>query len=184
MTITEAVRARKSTRAYIEKTVPEDIINQVLEAGQWGPVAGDFHISAITNPELLEKINNLTYEKMLKSEREFLRQRAALPGYQPLYSAPVLILLSGPQEAPYTAVNTALSAENMLLEATGLGLGSCFLASPSMILNSPENAELKKEAGIPENDRVICAVIIGYPAAENKFMLGERKKKGTVALIS
>jgi nitroreductase len=58
-------------------------------------------------------------------------QRVSLPGYQPLYDAQVLVLLSRPTEAPFSAVNTALAAENMLLQASGLGLGSCYIVSPT-----------------------------------------------------
>ena len=107
----------------------------------------------------------------------------SLPGYQPLYGAPVLILLSGPTDAPYSAFNAALAAENMLLEATGLGLGSCHMLSPTLALNGRDNRDLAQEAGIPEGYTLQCAVIVGYAAAENKFTVGERTGKGSVNYV-
>ena len=101
----------------------------------------------------------------------------------PIYGAPVLILLSAPADAPFSAANTALAAENMLLEATGLGLGSCYLVSPTKALNGDTNHDLAQEAGVPEGYAVQCAVIVGYAAAENKFSLGERKKRGKVNYV-
>jgi nitroreductase len=95
----------------------------------------------------------------------------------------VLILLSAPSDAPFGAANTALAAENMLLEATGLGLGSCYLASPTRALNVESNHDLAREAGVPKGYTVQCAVIVGYAAAENKFSLGERKKRGEVNYV-
>jgi len=91
-----------------------------------------------------------------------------------------LILLSAPADAPLGAPNTALAAENMLLEATGLGLGSCYLMSPTRRLNGESNRDLAREAGVPEGYTVPCAVIVGYASPENKFSLGERRKKGSV----
>jgi FMN reductase [NAD(P)H] len=120
---------------------------------------------------------------MAHSNNEFLRQRASLPGYQPIYGAPVLILLSAPANAPYGANNTALAAENMLLEATGRGLGSCYLITPTLALNGENNRELAREVGLPDGYVVQCAVILGYAAAENKFTAGERTKKGSVNYI-
>jgi hypothetical protein len=70
-----------------------------------------------------------------------------------------------------------------LLQATGLRLGSCYLVSPTRALNGDGNKDLAKEAGVPEGHAVQCAVIVGYAAAENKFSLGERKKKGAVNYI-
>lgn len=180
MDISEVVAKRKCVRAYLDEQVLADDLAKIIEAGRWAPNAGAFQISVIRNAELRQSINDRTHYAMVNFGTEFQQQRAALPGYQPLYSAPVLILLSGPPEAPYTAFNVAVAAENMLLEATGLGLGSCFLRSPALALNGGENRGLAQEAGIPEGYEFQCAVIVGYAAAENKFTLGERTRKGEV----
>lgn len=183
MKIMEVIKARKSVRAYQESAVPEELLDAVVEAGQWPPNAGPFRLTVVRNAGLRQKINDKTLHAMQHSGVAFLQQRAALPGYQPLYGAPVLILVSAPAEAPYSAVNAALSAENMLLAATGAGLGSCFLVSPTLAFNKPENKELLQEAGIPDGYKLQCAVIIGYAAAADGFSLGERGKKGSVDYI-
>jgi nitroreductase len=183
MTISEAIVKRTSIRAYRDKPVPNGILEQIIEAGRWAPNAGPFQISVIRKKELRQKINDHTLDAMLRSGIEFLQQRASLPGYQPFYGAPVAILLCAPDNSPYAAVNTALAAQNMLLEATGLGLGSCFLVSPTLALNGEANRELAGEAGIPEGYSLRCAVIVGYAAAENKFTVGERSPKGSVSYI-
>jgi FMN reductase [NAD(P)H] len=181
MNVSEAIMERKSIRAYLDKPIPTDVLERIITAGRWAPNAGEFQISVILNKELRQKINDETKKFMLASEG-FAKERASLTGYEPLYGAPVLILLSGPKELPFNAANTALAAENMLLEATGLGLGSCFLASPCWILNGSDYTALAKEAGIPEGHVVQCAIILGYPAAENKFS-GERTERGTVNYV-
>jgi FMN reductase [NAD(P)H] len=180
MDISEAVAKRRCVRAYLDREVPTDDLARIVEAGRWAPNSGAFQISVIRNTGLRQRINDQTHAAMLDSGVEFLQQRASLPGYQPLYGAPVLILLSGPAEAPNSAFNVALAAGNMLLEATGLGLGSCFLRSPTWALSGKENRALAQEVGIPDGYALQCAVIAGYAAAENKFTLGERVRKGTV----
>jgi FMN reductase [NAD(P)H] len=183
MEVTDAIGKRKSVRAYENKPVPTEAVSRIVEAGQWPPNAGPFHLSVITNGALRKRINDRTKEAMVRSDIEFLRQRVSLPGYEPLYGAPVLILLSAAGDAPFGAMNTALAAENMLLQATDFGLGSCFLVSPTRVLNGDGNRELAKESGVPEGYTVHCAVIVGYAAAENKFSLGERAKKGAISYI-
>jgi len=183
MNVSEAIGKRKSVRAYLDKPVLVDDLAKIIEAGQWAPNAGEFQISVIRNAGLRQRINDLTHDAMANSGMEFLQQRVSLPGYQPLYGAPVLILLSGPTEVPFSAVNTALAAENMLLEATELGLGSCYIVSPTLALNAESNRALAQEAGIPDGYSLQCAVIVGYAAAENKFTFGERTMKGSVNYV-
>ncbi|MCF8093749.1 MAG: nitroreductase family protein [Desulfobacteraceae bacterium] len=183
MDVSDAIAKRKSIRAYLDKPVSEDELGKIIEAGRWAPNAGEFQMSVVRNPELRQKINDRTHKAMLNSGVEFLQQRASLPGYQPLYDAPVLILLSGPADNPNSAINTAVAAENMLLQATELDLGSCFLASTKLGINGEENRDLAQEAGIPDNYSLQCAIVVGYPAAENKFTAGERTRKGSVTYI-
>jgi FMN reductase [NAD(P)H] len=183
MDISEAIAKRKSVRAYLDKPVLADDLEKIVEAGRWAPNAGPFQISVIRNAGLRQKINDRTLDAMVRSDNEFLQQRASLPGYQPIYGAPVLILLSGPADAPHSLRNTALAAENMLLEATGVGLGSCYLFTPTLALNGESNRDLAQEAGIPDGYALQCAVIVGYAAAEDKFTVGERIRKGSVNYV-
>ena len=55
--------------------------------------------------------------------------------------------------------NCACAAQNMLLAATELGLGSCYIVSGTLAFMVPE---VKATAGIAENMTPSCAVIIGY----------------------
>jgi len=158
------------------------VLAKIVEAGQWAPNTVPFHLSAIRNHRLRKKINDRTREAMVNGPNEFLRQRASLPGYQPLYGAPVLIVLSAPADAPFGPMNTALAAENMLLEATSLGLGSCYLITPTLVLTG-DNKELAKEARVPEGYAAVCAIVVGYAGAQNEFSLPERSKKGEVAYV-
>ena len=130
MTISNAIMQRKSIRSYTDQPVSDEDLATIIEAGRWAPNAGPYNISVIRNSDLLNRIDDLTSKAMLASGNDFLIERASLPGYRPLYGAPVLIILSGPSDAPYTQLNAATCAENMLLQATELGLGSCFLRSP------------------------------------------------------
>ena len=183
MNVLEAILARKSVRAYLDTSVPNNTLEKIIEAARWAPNAGPFQISVIRNAELRQKINDRTLDAMVHSGNEFLQERAALRGYQPLYGAPVLILFSGPADSPYSTVNTALAAENMLLKATSLGLGTCYLVSPTLVFNAQNNLDLIQEAGIPDGYKLQCAVIIGYAAAENRFTFAERSRKGSVNYV-
>lgn len=180
MSISETIAKRKSVRAYLDQPVGAGDVEEIVEAGRWAPNAGPFHATVLRRPDLKQRLNDATHEAMLESGIEFLKMRASLTGYQPLYAAPVVVLLSGP-DGPYTGVNCALAAENMLLEATERGLASCFIVTPGLALRADET--LAREVGLPEGHAFQCAVLLGYAATSDPYSNPEREPKGTVGYV-
>ena len=180
MDISDGIAKRKCVRAYLDRPVAPEDVDKVVEAGRWAPNAGPFHMTVVRRPDLLQRLNDATHEAMMASGVEFLQMRAALPGYRPLYGAPVAILISAPA-GPNAAVNCALAAENMLLQATESGLASCFIVTPGRALGV--DANLAAEAGLPEGHAFQCAVLLGYPAANDPYSNPERVPKGTVSYL-
>lgn len=94
---------------------------------------------------------------MLNSEG-FMRQRASIPGYEPLYGAPTLIVISAP-EGPFSQINVSTSATTMILAATDLGLATCYVVSPIAILT-----QLKDKLNLPEDFIPVSGILVGYEA--------------------
>ncbi len=183
MHILKAIAERRSIRAYLDEAVSQEDLDTIIAAGRCAPCAGTFHMSVVRDPRLLQTVDSKTHEAMLGCDVPFLRARASLPGYRPLYGAPVLILLSSPSGDPSGAVSAALAAENMMLQATESGLGSCFLRSLTRVFGEEENKTLAREVGIPEGYLLHCGVALGHAAPENKFELGPRQDRGTLEYI-
>lgn len=159
MNTIQALQSRKSVRSYLEKTVEADKLDRIIEAGKHAPNAGAFQITVIKNARMLQEINDRTLEAMKNSGNDFLMQRAAIPGYNPLYGAPVLLLLSVPA-GPYAQANAACAATCMTLAATALGLGSCYVVSPTLALDGKN--DLSVNAGIGGGYAPSCGVLVGY----------------------
>ncbi len=159
----DAIMNRKSVRSYKKEQISDKDLETLLEAGKSGPGGGAYHLSVIQKPELIQKINDTTKTAML-SGNDFMKQRASLPGYEPIYGAPTLILLSAGD--PNGIANTSCAAENMLIAATALGLGSCYLMSPRGAFSGENGPALMKACGIPDGNTFTCAVIVGYKAGD------------------
>ena len=54
----------------------------------------------------------------------------------------------------------SMAAQNMMLAAYTLGIGSCWIGTATLYANSPKG---KANLGIPEDHQVYAAVIFGYP---------------------
>ena len=82
------------------------------------------------------------------------------------YSAPVIVFVIGPKA---NAVSCALACENIMLAATSLGLGSCYVGFGAMVTGNPEIVQTLELA---ENERIYGPILLGYPkdAPEKRFM--------------
>lgn len=163
MDIIEVIERRKSVRGYENEPVDLYDIEILVMAARCAPKAGEFHISVITNAGVLKEINDKALDVMKNSGNAFLMSRAALEGYQPLYGAPVLFLMSAP-DGPHAVETCSCSATAVTFAATGLGLGSCYVITPTLAVNGEET--LMKKIGIPDGFMAVCGVLAGYEGTD------------------
>jgi nitroreductase len=65
MDVLEAIRTRRSARKWLSKPVPDELVEQILDAGRWAPSAGNFQPWAfvvIQSPETKERIHKVAEE--------------------------------------------------------------------------------------------------------------------------
>lgn len=162
--VIKAIETRKSARSYINEPLSAQALDTLVKAAQSAPKAGVFHITVLTNAALLKELNDKALEAMKNSGNEFLMGRAALEGYQPLYGAPAILLLSAPPDEHYGPVTCACAATAATLAATGQELGSCYVVTPTLVLGADK--ELSAQIGIPEGYKVFCGVLAGKMGPE------------------
>jgi nitroreductase len=167
MNLLKAIESRRSIRTYTSNPVEAEKVEAIVKASNLAPIFGQIHITVIENQQLLKEITNVTLDMMKHSDNEFLSKTASMEGYNPLYGAPVMIVLStlnGNDSYGFNMANVSCSAENILIQATELELGSCFVMSPTMAFSNPD---LFKKSGIPEDYVPLCCVLLGYANVEN-----------------
>ena len=159
----DVILKRESVRGYEDKDVEKDKLDILLDVANKAPNAGPFQITVIQDKAILKELNDVTKHFMLNSGNEFFEERANLPGYEPMYGAPCMILFSGPDEG-FTDINIACSATTMILAATDLGLGTCYVLSP--VIGLSINEELTKKLNLPEGFTPVSGVLVGYGNGE------------------
>lgn len=75
----------------------------------------------------------------------------------------MLIVICADKTGPFVAADCWLAAENLMLTACSMGLGTCVIGSAVAALNAPD---MKTELGIPEEVTAVCPIIVGVPAGE------------------
>jgi nitroreductase len=82
------------------------------------------------------------------------------PGFNIFYDAGTLIVIGTRPVGPFATADCWLGAENLMLAACALGLGTCCIGFAVAVLNSPET---RKELGIPEDLTLVAPIIVGIP---------------------
>lgn len=169
--IFSVIRERRSVRNYTDRDVPDEALRAIIAAGVQAPnalglqpwrfvVVKDRNLmrraSDYCKPILVEKIG----EESRPGMEGFL---AALrdPGYSIFYNAPVLVLILGAREVVSSVLDCTLCAENMMLAAWALGIGSCWVGSAALVQQNPD---LLAALRVPDDHQIVAPLIFGYPA--------------------
>lgn len=174
----KALESRKSVRGYQERAVEQEKLERIAAAANQAPNAGPIQVTVIRDKEYLKQINDVALTAMKNSGNDFLMSRANLPGYQPLYGAPVLVLVSAP-DGPYSQANASCAATAMTIAAVDLGLGSCYVVTPTLALDGKN--DLSSKLSLPEGFKPICGVLLGYAGSEGAP--GHREKTSNINFV-
>ncbi|HHY75907.1 MAG TPA: nitroreductase family protein [Firmicutes bacterium] len=164
----EVIKRRRSIRKYKPEQIPDADLQAIMEAAIWAPSAINqqrWHFTVIQNKDLLNEITELAREVM-KSGPEFFAKRAQDPNFSPFFHAPTVIVISGDAGARFIQLDCALAAQNILIAAESLGIGSCIMTSPEFFFSTEKGQALLKRLGVPEGYKHICTVTLGYMEGE------------------
>ena len=169
MELMETIYKRRSVRFYTEEPVDKDTLEKLIKAGIQAPSAMNVQpwaFGVIQDKALMQKISDDTKAYLLasisaKPYLECYRQLFSNPEFNVFYHAPALLTVFAKPEGPNPACDCALAAQNIMLAAHSLGLGSCWIGFAQMSLNTPE---LKEQLGIPQEYIAVAPIIIGHPS--------------------
>jgi nitroreductase len=163
---------RRSVRNYSGKEVSDSIIKEIIRAGTYAPTAMNkqpWRFVVVKNRELIEEYDDRARKAFLAAYKdtenpELVRyvQHLSKPTTRLFYGAPVLILVFASPDV-INDHDCALAAENMMLAAQSLGIGSCWIGLAGGL---GYDTEFLKEVGVPEGHKLIAPLIFGYPAKE------------------
>lgn len=168
----DIIKARHSVRKYTDKQISHSDLELILEAGNYAPNAGGGQrsmIVAVRNAELTAKIGRMNLAKfdrsrligsyVSKEQPSVIDDPTMKNGF---YGAPTVAAIFCQNGFAFRAADAFCMAENMLLQATELGISSCIISRGEETFLSNEGQALLKEWGVPGNYSAVCFVILGY----------------------
>jgi nitroreductase len=144
--ILELIKARRSVRRYQKKEVPKELVERLIEAARWAPSGVNiqpWHFVAVTREDLRREVGAQAKFFFIKSRH--------------VYEAPLLFVICGNTKSAFHMVDCSLAGANIIMEATSLGLGTCWIG----VFNEKRIKEILE---IPDEMRVIGLITVGYSA--------------------
>lgn len=181
LNVNEAIFGRRSVRSYAPGKVDKDTIAYLLDAAVHAPTAvyeEPWSFIVIQDEALLQRLSDRAkilvaseVKKNLSEQNKRLLAVVSNPDFNIFYDATTLIAIAVKPTSPYVSADAWLAAENLLLAAHAVGLGSCIVGFAIGVLNT---AEVKQELGIPEKLSVVAPVVVGKPYGDTPLL--PRKK--------
>lgn len=153
--VLSAIAARRSCRAYRPEQIKPEELQAVVEAGTWAPTAMNRQspvIVAVQDKATRDRLSQLNGAVMGKTD-------------DPFYGAPTVLVVLADHTISTWLQDGSLVLGNMLLAASSIGLGSCWINRATEVFDSEEGKACLRRWGLdPERYRGVGNCILGYPA--------------------
>jgi nitroreductase len=171
MEVIDAIHRRRAVRDYTAEPVSTAMLQQIIMAASWAPSAMNeqpWRFTVVTDAAAMARISDQAKQFMLAGmanmpQPQHFHDLFNDPDFNIFYNAPALLVISAPGDRRWCTEDCALAAQNAMLAARALGLGSCWIGFAQGWLNSQEGL---KALALPEGTRVVAPLILGHPRSE------------------
>lgn len=169
--VLEALKERRSIRAYKSEQITDEQLNAVLEAGTYAPTGMNTQ-----NPIMVVVQDKETIDYMAKLNAKVMGRDT-----DPFYGAPTVIVVLADGTIGNAVYDGSLVMGNLMNAAYSVGLGSCWINRAREVFDSEEGKALLRKWGIDEKYIGIGNCILGYPDCEHPA--AKPRKEGYVIKV-
>lgn len=191
MALMDLIKARHSIRKYTDEQIRREDLDTILEAGNFAPNAGGGQRSmmvAVHNKELathIGKMNMAHFDRthlagsyVSKEQPSTIDDPSIKNGF---YDAPTVVCVFCQDNFLFKTADAFCMMENMILQATELGIASCIISRGAETFDSEEGREMMREWEVPEGYACQGFVILGYIDGEQPH--SKPRKPGRIKVL-
>jgi nitroreductase len=185
-----AMMDRRSIRKFQERQLDEETLAEILSAGSWAPNAGGRQSPLFVvcqNAAINEELGRLSVEINGRLNRPAPKPGESLPQASPasasaFYGAPTVVTIFAPKNWHNFTIDCGVAAQNMVLAAHSLGVGSCIIARALELFETETGKNYMRKWNIGEDYEGKIHVILGYRDGEQPE--AKPRKEGRVIRIN
>jgi len=164
---------RRSIRKYKHEQIKDEEIEIIIEAGRYAPSGGNNqtnHFLVIQSESVLSKLKQLVVQEFSKMEIEentykslkYSIIQSKKGDYDFIFNAPTLVVVGNVKGYGNAMADAAVAIENMMLAATSLNIGSCWINQLKWLTNNTVIQNYLIELGLATNQCVCGGLSLGY----------------------
>ena len=185
---------RRSIRRFDSRQIEESALQEILQAGLYAPSAGgrqDVIFVVCQDRGINERLGRIkranSHPRMATAASYVSREQPSIADDPKLtnafYDAPTVITFFAPKQFLFSVDDCAVAAENMMLAADALGIGSCYIGQGWPAFADPYGQELLKNWRIPTDYYAVMQLILGYPREGDRHPTPKPRKEDRVLYI-
>lgn len=151
--IIQNMLTRRSIRKYRPDPVPQELLNEVLTAGEYAATGMGRQspiILAVTDKAVRDELSAINAKIMGRDGDSF-------------YGAPAVLVVLADKSVPTHVYDGTLVMGNLMNAAHAMGLGSCWIHRAKETFELPEGKAILAKLGIEGDYEGIGNLTIGYP---------------------
>jgi nitroreductase len=166
--VLKQLRERTSVRAFAQRPVPQEVKDAVIGAAFEAPTAGDmmfYTIIDVTDQAVKEQLAVFCDHQPFIAKAPLVLTFVADCDrwYRTYQAAGLTVRQPGPGDLVLACADAVIAAQNTVVAAQALGLGSCYIGD---IL---ENCDAVRQLlGLPEFAMPAVLVVYGYPTQQQR----------------
>lgn len=157
--VVETIMTRRSVRQYKPQAVEREKMQTIVECGINAPNAMNkqpWEVRVVDNADYINGVTELYKKANPKAAED--------PAFKNMFrNAPTVVFIGHDTKSESSPFDCGLLAENMMLSAWSMGIGSCCLGSPARFMKTPEAAEYLQKLGFSEGYELLYCIGFGYP---------------------
>lgn len=187
----QTILHRRTIRRFDTRQIDEELLQQILQAGLYAPSAGGKQgviFAVCQNKEVNERLGKIkranSNPHMATAKNYVSREQPSIADDPKLinafYDAPTVITMFAPKNFLFSVDDCAVAAENMMLAADSLGIGSCYIGQGWTAFADNYGQEILRKWEIRTDYYAVMQLLLGYPKADDKYPIAKARKNDRI----
>lgn len=177
--VLKAIAERRSTRGFTFDPLTKEQLNALISAATASPSAlnlQSWHFTFCSDASTILAVEKEVGSIIMAGSDDGAKQRMKARDMKVFYNAPTVVFISSDEQSGWSALDAGIAAENIVLAAQSMGLGSVIIGMCKLAFEGESGQKFKDMLQFPQGYKFSLAIALGTPnVSKEAHPVGENK---------